>query len=89
MSLCDTCRLVGPRPDQGYWCEHGAYPSHNRRKCNHYIQRSDMMTEQNEPQIPSQLKCPNCGWGSRITHLRRTDTYRCGHCGHEWPKEEQ
>jgi transposase-like protein len=33
------------------------------------------------------LKCPICGWSSRVSYLSRTDQYKCGHCGHTWDKK--
>ena len=32
-------------------------------------------------------RCPNCGWTSRVEYLRRTKTFKCTHCSHEWKKE--
>jgi DNA-directed RNA polymerase subunit M/transcription elongation factor TFIIS len=31
-----------------------------------------------------QIKCPKCGWTSRVVYLASTNSYKCEHCGNRW-----
>jgi len=37
------------------------------------------------------LTCPNCGWASKVSFLKRKQVFYCSHCDTEWekPKEEE
>jgi transposase-like protein len=39
--------------------------------------------------MTEKIKCPKCGWGSRVTFLHRTKSYKCDHCGHKWNPEKE